>query len=151
MNKVKKRYAASRLNKSPEKGFWRFFLWLLVIVALFTFLDTLVHAFYEPLGIYYYPIPEALKFISTTTLFWYAVGKIIGTTIMGSVLFFLVKRIKKFQWKVLSFTFMIVILIEVRYMLSGYYSLEWDLYNMVNHFITLYIPTYFVFKKTQCV
>ena len=135
----------------PKKGFWRFFLWLLVIVAIFTLLDALVHAFYEPLEIYYYPIIESFKFISTSPLFWYAVGKFVGTTIMSSLLFFLVKRINSLQGKVLTFTLIIVILIEVRYMLSGYYSGRWDLYNMINHFITLYIPTYFVFKKTKCV
>ena len=70
---------------------------------------------------------------------------------MGSLLFFLIKRIKSLQGKVLAFTIIIVILIEVRYMLSGQYELTWDLYNAINHLITLYIPTYFVFKKTKCV
>lgn len=138
-------------KREPKKRFWKFFLWLLVIVGVFTLLDTLVHAFYEPLEIYYYPIPGAFKFISTLPLFWYAMGKIAGTTIMGSLLFFLIKRIKNLQAKVLTFTLIIVVLIEVRYMLSGYYALRWDLYNMANHFITLYIPTYFVFKKSKCV
>jgi len=138
-------------KREPNKKFWRFFLWLLVIVFSFTILDALVHAFYEPLEVYYYPIPESLKFISTSPLFWYAIGKIVGTTIMGSFLFFFIRRIKNLQGKVLSFTLIIMILIEVRYMLSGYYSLRWDFYNMINHFITLYIPTYFVFRKTKCV
>ncbi|MEK6871401.1 MAG: hypothetical protein AABX16_00690, partial [Nanoarchaeota archaeon] len=131
--------------------FFTFFLWLLVIVAIFTILDTLVHAFFEPLEIYYYPIPNAFKFISTSYLFWYAVGKLVGTTIMGSILFFLIKRIKNLRAKVLTFTIIIVILIEIRYMLSGDYSTRWDLYNMINHFIMLYIPAYVVFKKTNCV
>ena len=126
-------------------------MWLLVIVAVFTLLDTLVHAFFEPLEIYYYPIPNMFKFISESPLFWYAVGKFVGTTIMGSVLFFFIRRIKSLQAKILTFTLVIVILIEVRYMLSGYYEFRWDLYNMINHFISLYIPTYFVFKKTKCV
>ena len=139
----------SKINR--KKNFGRFFLWLLLIVAIFTLLDTLVHAFFEPLEIYYYPIPDSFKFISTSPLFWYAVGKFVGTTIMGSLLFFLIKRIKSLQGKVLAFTIIIVILIEVRYMLSGQYELTWDLYNAINHLITLYIPTYFVFKKTKCV
>ncbi len=146
---MKKRFSQS--SKRQKKTFWRFFPWLLVIVAVFTLLDTLVHAFYEPLEIYYYPIIDSLKFISTSPLFWYAVGKILGTTIMGSLLFFLIKRIQNLQAKVLAFTVIIVILIEVRYMLSGYYTMRWDFYNMINHFITLYIPTYFVFKKTKCI
>lgn len=148
---MKKRSVEDRLDMGKGKKFWRFFFWLLVIVAVFTFLDTVVHAFYEPLEIYYYPIPEAFKFISTLPLFWYAVGKFVGTTVMGSLLFFLVKRIKSFQGKVLTFTLIIVILIEVRYMLSGYYALRWDFFNMINHFVDLYIPTYFVFKKARCV
>lgn len=140
-----------RRGSISEKKFWRFFLWLLVIVIVFTLLDTFVHAFFEPLEIYYYPIPSAFMFISTSPLFWYAVGKLVGTTIMGSLLFFLVKRIDNLQGKVLTFTLIIVALIEVRYILSGYYSLTWDTYNVINHFITLYIPTYIVFKKTKCV
>ena len=123
----------------------------MLIVILFTILDTLVHAFFEPLEIYYYLIPQFLKFISTSYLFWYAMGKLAGTTIMGSILFFAVRRIKNLQAKVLTFTIVIVILIEVRYMLSGYYELRWDFYNMINHFIALYIPTYFIFKKAKCV
>ena len=150
-NNMKKRHIEAEYYKEPKKKFGRFFLWLLVIVAVFTMLDTIVHAFYEPLEIYYYPIIGSLKFISSSFLFWYAVGKFVGTTIMGSLLFFLIKRIKSLQGKVLAFTLVIVFLIEVRYMLSGYYSGKWDLYNMINHFITLYIPTYFVFKKTKCV
>lgn len=148
---MKKRVSKNKFNKTNKKRFGTFFLWLLLIVAVFTFLDTLVHAFYEPLEIYYYPIPAVFSFISTSPLFWYAMGKFGGTIIMGSLLFFLVKRIKNLQGKVFAFTMIIVILIEVRYMFSGYYSLRWDLYNMINHFITLYIPTYFVFKKTNCV
>ncbi len=148
---MKKRNIKSKTIKQFKKSFWRFFLWLLVIVAVFTALDTLVHAFYEPLEIYYYPIPEVFKFISSVPLFWYAIGKIVGTTIMGSLLFFLIKRIKNLQAKVLTFTLIIVILIEVRYMLSGYYTLTWDFYNSINHFIDLYIPTYLVFRKTKCV
>ena len=136
---------------NSEKKFWRFFLWLLVIVAIFTLLDTLVHAFYEPLEIYYYPIIESLKFISANPLFWYAVGKFVSATIMGSLLFFLIKRIKNLHGKVLTFTLIIVILIEVRYIISGQYSGRWDLYNMINHFITLYIPTYVIFKRAKCV
>ena len=138
-------------NKEQPKKFFKFFLWLLVIVAIFTALDTLVHAFFEPLEIYYYPIPDAFRFISTSYLFWYAFGKVWGTTLMGSALFFLIKRIKNLQAKVLTFTLIIVILIEIRYILSGNYATSWDLYNMINHFIALYIPTYVVFKKTQCV
>lgn len=138
-------------KKQSKKMFWRFFICLLLIVAIFTLLDTLIHAFYEPLEIYYYPIIPALKFISTSPLFWYAVGKFVGTIIMGSLLFFLVKRLNSIQGKILTFTIIIVILIEIRYILSGQYGGLWDFYNMINHFITLYIPTYFVFKKTKCV
>ena len=146
---MKKRLSHSKSSRKPT--FWKFLPWLLLIVFMFTLLDTLVHAFYEPLEIYYYPIIESLKFISDNFLFWYAVGKVVGTTVMGSLLFFLVKRIKSLQGKVLTFTIIIVLLIEVRYILSGAYSGLWDFYNVINHFITLYIPTYFVFKRTKCV
>src|SRR3989344_7136065 len=141
-----KKRAKNNLDKKSKKGFWRFFLWLLVIVFAFTCLDAIVHAFFEPLEIYYYPIPEDFRFISDSPLFWYAVGKFVGTTIMGSLLFFLIKRINSIQGKILTFTIIIVILIEIRYILSGQYGGLWDFYNMINHFITLYIPTYFVFK-----
>ena len=106
---MKKRLSHSKSSRKPT--FWKFLPWLLLIVFMFTLLDTLVHAFYEPLEIYYYPIIESLKFISDDFLFWYAVGKVVGTTVMGSLLFFLVKRIKSLQGKVLTFTIIIVLLI----------------------------------------
>ena len=134
-----------------KSGFWKFFLNVLIIAFVFTLLDAFVHAFFEPLEIYYYPIPDAFKFISTNSLLWYAIGKFAGTTIIGSLLFFFIKRIKNLQGKAWAFTLIIVVLLEVRYMLSGQYTLKWDLYNVINHIITLYIPTYFVFKKTKCV
>ncbi len=148
---MKKRVSKSDNIRVRKSTFWRFLPWLLLIVLIFTLLDTLVHAFYEPLEIYYYPIPKSLEFISNSPLAWYAFGKVWGTILMGSALFFLVRKIKPLQGKVLTFTVIIVLLIEVRYIISGAYSGLWDFYNMINHFITLYIPTYFVFKKTKCV
>ncbi len=132
-----------------KNKFWNYFLWLLLIVLIFTAIDALVHATVGYLEIYYYPIPASLSFISTNPLFWYAFGKFFGSIIIGILIYPLVKRINSYWLKILVFSLSITILLEIRYMLSGYYAITWDLLNFLQHTITLYIVSYLIFLKSK--
>ncbi len=130
-------------------GFWKYFLWLILIVLVFTIIDYIVHYFVEFLEVYYYPIPASLKFISDKPLVWYAFGKFFGSIIIGLLCYPLLKRIKSTLGKSLVLTAIVVILLEVRYMISGYYGTLWHLANFVNHSAALFIVSYLVFWKTR--
>ncbi len=130
-------------------GFWKYFLWIVIIVFLFTIIDYIIHASIEYLEIYYYPIPASLKFISDKPLVWYAFGKFYGTIILGLLCYPLLKRIKSNFAKSIVLTTIVVILLEVRYILSGYYTWTWHLANFANHFIALFVVSYIVFSKEK--
>ena len=132
-------------------SFLKYFLWIIVIVALFTAIDFAVHSMVDYLEIYYYPIPQSLMFVSESPLVWYAIGKFFGATIIGALLFPIVKRIPKLWAKSLVFTLVIIVLLEVRYILSGYYGNLWHLYNFIQHGIALFAVSYIVFWKTKAV
>lgn len=132
-----------------KKGFWKYFVWLLLVVLLFTAIDAIIHLTFEPLEIYYYPIPSFLLFITSNPTFWYAIGKFFGTTIIGILIYSLIKRIKNYKLAVLIFTVIITALLEVRYILSGYYTPVWHIYNFIQHTIVLYLAAYLVFKKSK--
>ena len=132
-----------------KNRFWKYFLWLIVIVAIFTLVDLILHYSIEYLEIYYYPIPNFLKFISDSPLIWYGIGKFIGSFIIGLLCYPLLKKIKGNLKKSLALTTITIILLEARYILSGYYTLSWDFFNAINHFIVLFICSYFVFSKSK--
>src|SRR3989344_6847033 len=102
-------------------GFWRYFKWLLLIDVFFTGIDAVIHYAVEALEVYSYPIPNAFLFISTNPLFWYAVGKFVATLIFGAMLFYFVKKGKSNFTRALILTLPIIILMELRYILSGNY------------------------------
>ena len=123
---------------------------VVLITILFTLIDTIVHYFWEALEIYYYPIPKSLEFISSSPLFWYAIGKFVATIIFGVILlYFLVKVKWNFYLKTFIFSAVIVALLEVRYALSGYYGTQWHIYNTIMHFIVLYISSIAVFRSSK--
>ena len=132
-----------------KKRFWRYFLWLIVIVAVFTLVDLILHYSIEYLEIYYYPIPNFLKFISDSPLIWYGIGKFIGSFIIGLLCYPLIIRLKSNLTKSLTLTIITILLLEARYMISGYYTISWDLFNAVNHFVVLFISSYFIFSKSK--
>ena len=132
-----------------KTNFWRYLIWVAVIVALFTAIDFIVHFTVDYLGVYYYPIPQSLKFISETPLVWYAIGKFLGAVVIGALLFPIVKRIPKLWAKSFVFTIIIISLLEVRYILSGYYGNLWHVYNFIQHGIALLVVSYLVFWKTK--
>ena len=121
-------------------------MWLLLIVFAFVIVDAIVHLTFKPLEVYYYPIPSFLLFISSVPLFWYVIGKIIGTIILGALAYPVLKRIKGNLWKSVGFTLFIIILLEVRYALTGYYGWIWHEYNLINHGVAFFVISYLVFR-----
>ncbi len=134
---------------AKEVKFGRYFLWLLLIDIIFTLGDWIVHYSVESLEVYAYPIPDAFLFISTSPLFWYAVGKFVATLIMGAVLFFFVRKGKKDWSRALILAIPVIILMEVRYIISGSYTNEWHVYNTINHFVILYAASWIVFHFSK--
>jgi len=137
------------MNTSKSPRFWSYFGWLLVIDVLFTGVDAIFHATVEAIEVYSYPIPESLLFLSANPLLWYAVGKFIGTLIIGSLLFFFVKKGGSTLSRTLILSIPLVLLLEGRYMLSGDYDSQWHVLNTIMHFCVLSVSTYLVFQKSR--
>ncbi len=129
--------------------FLTYFWWLLLITAIFTAVDAFVHYNLEVLEVYSYPIPDAFLFISTSPLFWYAVGKFVGALVIGSLLFFFVRKGKTNFWRALILALPVIILLEVRYLISGNYEVDWHTYNTIMHFIVLLVTSWIVFVRTR--
>ena len=129
--------------------FLHYFLWLLAIDVLFTGIDALIHYTVEALEVYSYPIPSFLLNISSDPLFWYAVGKFVATLIFGSILFYFVKKGKTNFTRTLILTLPIIILMEIRYIISGDYTTQWHIYNTIMHFVVLLLSSWIVFWKTK--
>lgn len=134
---------------NPKHSFKKYFLWMLLVVLLFTILDGIVHATVEALEVYYYPIPKPLQFISTSPLIWYAIGKFFGTMIIASLCYPLMKRINNLLAKTAVLTVIVIVLLEFRYYLSGNYYSIWHLYNVILHTITFFIPAYLISWKAK--
>lgn len=126
------------MNK--KQMLWAAFL----MAAVFTGLDTLVHYFFEPLELYHYPI--RLLGIQSP-LINYAISKLASSTVLLFVLLYIVAKL---EWKkVIEYQIVIITLIlmlEVRYILGGYYTAEWHILNFINHYVTLSIGVYLVAK-----
>ena len=126
-----------------------YFLWLLAIDVLFTGIDAVIHYTVEALEVYSYPIPSFLLNISSVPLFWYAVGKFVATLIFGSILFYFVKKGKTNFARALILALPIIILMEIRYIISGDYTTQWHIYNTIMHFVVLLLSSWIVFWKTK--
>lgn len=113
-----------------------------LISVVFTILDTLVHYFYEPLEIYYYPFHF---FGVQSALANYAMSKLVSTTILLFILFFLFSKTKLNKYIQYSLiTLIVVILLELRYIIGGYYTSTWHFLNFINHYLTLLAAIYLV-------
>ena len=131
------------MGKAKIKKAW-VLLASFLISAVFTLLDSLVHYFYEPLEIYYYPFHF---FGVQSALANYAASKLISSTILLFILFYIFSRIKlskNIQYNLI--TLIVVILLELRYIVSGYYTPTWHILNFINHYLTLVIGIYLVKK-----
>ena len=114
----------------------------LLVSVVFTTLDTVVHYFYEPLEIYYYPI----HFFGIESLLAnYAISKLVSSTVILAILFYVFSKtqLNKYAQYTLI-TLIVVTLLEVRYIISGYYTPTWHILNFINHFVTLFPAIYLV-------
>jgi len=112
---------------------------LFTISFLFTILDYALHLMIEQIKIWAYPIfiPE----ISTSPLFWYAVGKFVGTMIIGYILL-LVFKVRNLA----LFSAIVSLLLQFRYFLieNVYYTPQWHFTVFTLHFIILFLVSKFV-------
>lgn len=113
-------------------------LWSSFLIALvFTILDGLVHAFYEPLEIYDYPFHF---FWIQSPLVNYAISKLLASSALLFIMFYLfaktsLSKNKQYVW----ITLILVALLEIRYIFSGHYTTTWHVLNVINHLVTLTI------------
>ena len=128
---------------SKKPNYKKIIVFSFLVTLLFTFLDMIVHKFYEPLAIHY-----SYNYISgAEPLVNYMVGKIIFSTIIISVLILLaiknrqlsqIKGYAKWQFIILG----TIIALELGYWLNPYYTTQFHIYNMINHYITLGMSIY---------
>jgi len=119
-----------------------------IIASIFTFGDFLFHFFIDILKIDYYSFNW---FLITNTLYNYSISKFIATFIFFTIGMFVLSKfkIKDNLWKYVIGSVLIVML-EVRYIYSGYYTNQFHFFNFINHVITLGIAiliTEMVVKK----
>ena len=118
-------------------------LWTSFLIALvFTVLDGLVHAFYEPLEIHEYPIHF---FWIQSPLINYAISKLLASSVLLFIMFYLfaktsLSKNKQYVWM----TLILVALLEIRYIVSGHYTTTWHVLNVINHLVTLAIGMFVV-------
>jgi len=137
-------------NMRKKLSFKKNFSIVALITIIFTAIDALIHFLWVTISVYYYPIPKGLEFISNSPLFWYAVGKFIATVILGLILLhFLTKSKWNIYIKTLLFSIIIVVLLQLRYLYSGYYGTLWHVYVMIMHFVVLTITSFVVFKFSK--
>jgi len=120
--------------------------WILLssflISCAFTILDSLVHYFYEGLEIYYYPFHF---FGIQSALTNYAMSKLVSSTIILFILFYVFSKTKinkHVQYNLI--TLIVVVLLEIRYIMGGYYTNIWHILNFINHYLSLIIGIYLV-------
>lgn len=106
-----------------------------LVSAIFTVLDTLVHYFYEPLEVYYYPFHF---FGVQSPLANYAMSKLVSTTILLFIFFYIFSKTKFSKYIQYGLiTLIVVILLELRYIIGGYYTPVWHILNFINHYLAL--------------
>ncbi|HLC60860.1 MAG TPA: hypothetical protein VJJ52_05525 [Candidatus Nanoarchaeia archaeon] len=114
----------------------------LLISVIFTLLDALAHYFYEPLEIYFYPLHF---FGIQSALINYAISKLVSSTIILFILFYIFEKTKLSKHAQNNLiTFIVVILLEIRYIISGYYTPKWHVLNFINHYLTLIVGIYII-------
>ena len=126
------------------------FISLILIALIFTLLDLLFHYFIEYLTIYQYPI--FIPFISESSLFWYSIGKLLTTLIVGSMLLLFFKKTKiNYNSKLLIFTTIITFLLQIRYILikNVYYTMTWHLAVLALHWVLLYAASRLSLKRNE--
>lgn len=121
----------------PKSKFSKYLAFSVIASSIFTLIDLLIHLFTPYFKIVSYKY-SFLSFLDAPPIVPYAIGKFIGTAIMLIILLYSFSRMKIY-WKYSIITFIIVILLEFRYMLDPYYSMWWHLFNLLMHIIILMV------------
>ncbi|MFA4952753.1 MAG: hypothetical protein WC584_00870 [Candidatus Pacearchaeota archaeon] len=119
-------------KKKKNEIYWRkyisiFFIVFLIILIL-TFIDFLIHSLSKE-----YAVPD-----------YYFRNKIIFGTIIGLIIYFLVKN-KNPLIKSLTFSVVVSVLLQIRYFLEGY-PIRFVIEFLAIHFIILFIVSIITFK-----
>lgn len=108
----------------------------ILVSFLFTVLDALIHYFFTPLYIDYYK----WDFLNNHLLS-YSIVKFLAVIILIAIpLYF---GFQKYEYWLYS---IIILLLEIRYIYDGYYSVQFHTFNIINHAITLLISVNLVKK-----
>ncbi len=125
----------------------------LLIAILFTFSDWIFHYFVSYLYIDEYAEPQFLLNIFNNPLFWYSIGKFLGTVILGSlVLFSASKKKLGIYLQSVILTLIVVIPLQIRYITVYNYSFMWHVYVILLHMILLYLSSILImsiFRKRR--
>ena len=121
------------------------FLSSLIIAVPFTLIDAVFHYFLKPLEISEYSYKFLLPYLNSP-LFWYAIGKFLGTILLGTIILSLIPKKLNLYSKTFIYTLLIVILLQIRYFYTGYYEINWHLLNLALHAKILFWSALIIFK-----
>lgn len=117
-------------------NFKKLLLTITIISIVFTLLDGVVHYFFEPLEIY------NNSYFGLTPLISYMLGKFVTAFIIGGILLFILSIFTKKPLILTSIlTFLLVVILEIRYFSIFEYPVIWHILNTLNHVIILFIVT----------
>lgn len=116
------------IKKLKVKNYFLIFLVVLVSILIFTLFDYIVHGLSSD-----YDVPG-----------YYFRNKIIFGTIIGFIVYLLMIKEKLFT-RVLMFSLIISVLLQIRYFLEGF-PINFVLEFLVYHFFILLGVSYFIFK-----
>lgn len=119
----------------PKSKFPKYLSFSLLVSIIFTGLDSLIHIFVPYFEIISYKY-NFLSFLNIPLVFPYAIGKFISTIIMLIILLYIFSKMKSY-WKYNIMAFIIVVILEIRYMFDPYYSMLWHTFNLIIHYIFL--------------
>lgn len=122
---------------------------LVLISLIFTLIDYMLHDAIDFLAVTYYSIPSQFVYLGYSPLVWYAIGKFLGTILLGLIGLYIIPKFKVGRrYKALFLTLLIVLPLQLRYLYGGYYTPNWHIAVLLLHFFILY-PTINYFIKRR--
>jgi hypothetical protein len=106
-------------------------IFVLEVILVFTFIDYGIHSLSEA-----YSVPD-----------YYFINKIIYGTLIGTIAYLFVRK-KPIMTKSLFVSAVVSILLQIRYLLTGY-ALSFVLLFLVVHFVILFVVSYLGMKLTK--
>ncbi len=128
----------------------RLILPLVLISLIFTLIDYMLHDAIDFLAVTYYPIPSQFVYLDYSPLVWYAIGKFIGTIVLGAIGLYIIPKFKATrQYKTLSLTLFIILPLQLRYLYGWYYTTNWHILVLLLHFFILYHSLNYFIKRRK--